>query len=99
MKPFNQSPCYLKDGYEEGIQDACYIIDHLKLLVTPDQVSKKLSLEEAENFYMYKAKFEMVVQYLVDNGVHLNRWVRIPNWNSQEVANQKWYNYNKKWER
>lgn len=98
MKHFNQSPCYLKDAYEDAIQSALFIIDHLSGIANPQQVMKYLRQEDADNFYMYKAKFEMVVKYLTENGVQFSRWARIPNWNSQEVANKQWYNADKQWE-
>lgn len=98
MEHFNQSPCYLKDAYEAALQDALFIIDHLSGIANPQQVSKYLRQEDADEFYMRKARFLMAVDYLKENGVQFGRWVRIPNWNSQEVANKNWYNATKKWE-
>ena len=98
MKKFIQSTNYLNDAYQEAIQDALFIIDHLSGIANPQQVSKYLRQEDADEFYMRKAKFLMTIDYLKENGVQFGRWTRIPNWNSQEVANKTWYNTTKKWE-
>ena len=98
MKHFNQTVNYLEDAYKEAIQDALFIIDHLDGIATPEAVCKHLPKNEADDFYVYKAKLQMTLKHLANNGVQFSRWVRIPNWNSQDEANKKWYNYNKKWE-
>lgn len=91
------TPNYLDDAYQQGLDDAMYLLDHLNKIATPVNITKYLPEDEANEWYMRKARLEMILNYLKQYGVNIGRWKPIPDWNSQETANKRWFKHNQ-WE-
>lgn len=90
-------PNFLDDAYQQGLDDAMFLLDHLNKIATPVNIMKYLPQGEANEWYMRKARLEMVLEYLQQHQVNITRWKPIPDWNSHDTANKRWFKHNQ-WE-